>query len=485
MIRTGQEFVQSLRSGQREVWIEGVRITDVTTHPALAPSVRQLANLYDLQHDAALSPRLTYQSPTSGQPVGLSFIVPKSKDDLVRRREAFCIAAEATLGLMGRTPEFLNTTLAAFAEARDFFAKSDSRFGDNIVRYYEYVRENDLFLTHALITPQNDRSQSSSKQAEEFLHMGVVRETSEGIVIRGARMLATLGPVANEALIYPGGAPLKPGDEKHALAFAIPIDTPGLRQICRLPFAHNGNAFDHPLASNFEESDSLLVFNDVLVPWERVFIYRDIGLSNSLAATNFRNHTAHQTAVRGLAKMQLAIGVAMAVAQAVKSDVHLHVQKMLGDCLTNLELIKGCIVRSEVEAEMLPSGAFSPAFWPLQTVRTLLPYAYPKVIEILQTIGAGGLLMMPSAADFTSPIAADANKYYRGAEVSSVDRTRIYKIAWDLAGEAFGMRSLQYERYYAGDPVRNLANFYLQYDKRDCERLVDRALKLAGDPVVK
>jgi anthranilate 3-monooxygenase (FAD)/4-hydroxyphenylacetate 3-monooxygenase len=156
---------------------------------------------------------------------------------------------------------------------------------------------------------------------------------------------------------------------------------------------------------------------------------------------------------------------------------------MLGESLTHIELIKSCILRSEVEAQQTPRGAFDPAFWPLHTVRVLLPFAYPKAIETLQTIGAGGLLMMPSAADFDSPIAGDANKLYRGAAMSSVDRTRINKVAWDLAGEAFGSRALQYERYYAGDPMRNLANFYVNYDKSDCERLVERALKIAGDPV--
>ena len=127
------------------------------------------------------------------------------------------------------------------------------------------------FLTHALVQPPTDRSKASADQAEEFLHVGTVRETSEGIVIRGARMLATLGPVADEVLVY-NMPNLQPQDTKHALAFALPIDTPGLRQICREPFESGGrSAFDHPLGVHFEEPDAMMIFDDVFVPWDRVF----------------------------------------------------------------------------------------------------------------------------------------------------------------------------------------------------------------------
>jgi anthranilate 3-monooxygenase (FAD)/4-hydroxyphenylacetate 3-monooxygenase len=198
--------------------------------------------------------------------------------------------------------------------------------------------------------------------------------------------------------------------------------------------------------------------------------------------SNLRQYTAHQTAVRGLVKMETVAGVAMALAKTIKADVHLHVQQMLGELVDSLELIKGCIVRSEVEYETNERGSLRPAFRPLQTARTYMPRAYPRAIEVLQTIGAGGLLMLPSEADFTSPIAADVHKYYQGAGVPAVQRTKLFKLAWDLAGDAFGQRALQYERYYAGDPVRLMAQAYLTYDKSACQSLVDRALALAGEP---
>ena len=484
-IRTGQQYIDGVQSRAREVWLRGQRVDDVTTHPAFRAQVQSIARLYDMQHDPAHTDILTYTSPTSGDRVGTAFMVSRTLADLRKRHAAFRLFAEATFGMMGRSPDFLNTTLLAFAEARDVFDRLDTRFGDNVTRYYEYVRENDLFLTHALITPQIDRSKSSFDQADAFLHMGVVRETSEGLIIRGARMLATLGPTADEVIVYnlPG---LKPGDERHAMMFAVPMNTKGVRLICREPFDEGTRtSFDHPLASRFEEADALLVFDDVLVPWDRVFLHGNVTIANAIYPdTNLRNHTAHQTGIRGIAKLQTAIGVAIAVAEAVKANQFLHVQEMLGECIGSLELAKSCVVRAEVEYETTRSGSVRARFTPLQTLRGFLPRAYPRVIEVLQTIGAGGLLMMPTAADFASPIAADVEKYYQGAGgMAAQDRIALYKLAWDLAGEAFGMRQMQYERYYAGDPVRIVAGNYLAYEGRaELQAVVDRALALAGDP---
>jgi anthranilate 3-monooxygenase (FAD)/4-hydroxyphenylacetate 3-monooxygenase len=484
-VRTGAAFVDGLKRQPREVWLKGEQVRDVTSHPALVGPTRHIARLYDMQHEPQWRDVLTYPSPKTGEPVGTAFMMSRTIDDLRKRRGAFQAWAESSFGLLGRSPDFLNTTVMAFAESPGVFDEMGERFGRNIRNYYEYVRDNDLFLTHALITPQTDRSKASKDQADAFLHMGVVRETDDGLVMRGARMLATHGPIADELIVYhlPG---LKPGEEPYATAFAIPIGTPGLRMICREPFDEGTRStFDHPLATQFEEPDALVIFDDVLVPWERVFLHANVALANRMySETALRNHTAHQTGVRAIAKMQIAVGVAMAVAESVKSSAHLHVQEMLGEIIGYIELAKACVVRAEVEFEPTPSGTIRAGFTPLQTLRTMMSKAYPRIIEVLQIVGAGGLLMMPTAADFSSAAGNDVRRYYRGAgDVSAEDRVRIFKLAWDLAGDAFGMRAMQYERYYAGDPVRLLAGNYLSYAyKHECESLVKRALAIAGRP---
>jgi anthranilate 3-monooxygenase (FAD) / 4-hydroxyphenylacetate 3-monooxygenase len=482
-VRSGVQYLERLRKTPREVWLRGERVEDVTGHPAFRAPIQQIARLYDMQHDPAYADVLTRPGPNG--PVGTSFVPPTSYDDLVGRREAFRVWSEATLGLMGRSPDFLNTTVMAFAEEPGVFAQLGQRYADNVARYYEYVRDNDLFLTHALITPQTDRSRSSAEQADAFLHMGVVEETADGLVVRGARMLATLAPMADELIIYslPG---LRAGDERHAAVFAIPIDTPGLRLISREPFDDGTrNRFDHPLSAHFEEADSLVVFDDVLVPWDRVFLHGSVELANKLyAETNLRQHTAHQTGVRGLVKMQFITGVAMKLAQTVKIDSFLHVQHKLGELVAATETCRALIRAAETDHEASSSGnSLRCGFLPLQTLRMHLSASYPKAAEVLQTLGAGGLLMMPSAEDFGSAIGDDIARYFQGADgLDATQRVRLYKLAWDLCGDGFGQRAVQYERYYAGDPVRLHAMNYLGYDKTDAFRLVDRALALGGDP---
>src|SRR5260370_10990 len=408
-IRTGKQFIEGLKKRPRDVWVRGERVDDVTTHPPFTGAVEQLAALYDTQHDPELQDKVTYVVPETGERAGLAFMPAKSASDLRKRREAYRIWAETNFGLMGRSPDFMNVTLLAFWEARHDFAKGGQKFADNIVKYYEYIRDNDLFLSHALITPQNDRSKQSSEQAS--MHLRVVKETDSGIYVSGARMIATLGPVSDEMIMY-NLPQFKAGDEDHALIFAVPTDIEGLRQIAREPYYVEGReSYDHPLSTRFEENDSLMIFDNVFVPWARVFCYRQVELSNQLYfETALRNQTAHQTNTRALVKMQFSVGLAIAIAKSIKADQFLHVQQMLGELIGYVEHIKSALVRSEYEAEPSDVGTVRPALEPLQALRTMLPYAYPRVVEVLQTIAAGGFVLVATGPSVLSADAMPASR---------------------------------------------------------------------------
>ena len=200
--RTGRDYIRGLQERPAEVWIGGERIADVTTHPALRHGVRSIAALYDMQHDPDLKDEMTYASPTTGDPVGLSFIIPRSHQDVERRGKMMLHWARATCGMMGRSPDFLNVNFAAWAAAADYFAQNRPEFKTNILRYYEYIREHDLTLTHALINLQRSRSPSGGQTLHEDTALRVVRETDAGLVVRGSRVLATLGPIADEIAVY-------------------------------------------------------------------------------------------------------------------------------------------------------------------------------------------------------------------------------------------------------------------------------------------
>jgi aromatic ring hydroxylase len=296
--------------------------------------------------------------------------------------------------------------------------------------------------------------------------------------VRGAKMLATHGPTADELLVYPRPG-LREGEERYVLAFGIPTATPGLRFICREPFDTGGQSqWDHPLGARFEEPDAVCVFDDVLIPWDRVFLYNDVKMGNALfAQASIRNHTGHQTAIRGLAKCQLLTGIAIAMTRTVKSDVFLHVQEQLGELLGYLQLIEGAILMAEQKAEPTGRGALRPDYAPLQALRYHLPKMYERMVQVTQVVSAGGLLINPTQADLQSEIGPDIARYYCGAGVDADKRIQLSKLAWDATGTQFGQRMLQYERYYAGDPVRVGASYYLDHDVAPLLAQVERALK--------
>ncbi|MBM7583775.1 anthranilate 3-monooxygenase (FAD)/4-hydroxyphenylacetate 3-monooxygenase [Bacillus pakistanensis] len=490
-IRTGAQYIEGVKSRQPEVWLGGRKVTDVYNEDVFRQPIHEIANLYDIQNDPTYKDEITYLCEESGERYSHAFKVPKTYEDLKARSKLFEIWARATFGLMGRTPDFLNVTVTSMASNTWFLDQYNPEWSKNMINYYEYIRDHDLFLTHAIINPQNDRSKASHEQEEDFTHLGVVEERPDGIIVRGAKMLATLAPITDEVIIYsfPG---FQPGDEKHAIAFALPIDTPGLRIICREPMQDGKRSvFDHPLASRYEEMDALLVFNDVFVPSDRIFINQNIEAANLLyPKTGIGQQPAHQSGVRGLIKLQFAAEVAARVADSIGVDGYLNVQTQLGELMQSVEAIRALLRVAEYEYETTSQGEVRPAGLPLETIRGMLPKLYPRAIEIIQTIGAGGLLMSPTGADFEHPeLRADVEKYYVGREgISSQDRVQLFKLAWDLCGEAFGQRLLQYERYYSGDPLRRLGRFYAGFKRQNSFPLVDEALKgsrdLEGQPTI-
>jgi 4-hydroxyphenylacetate 3-monooxygenase oxygenase component len=470
--RTGKEYLDGLKDN-REIWLGNERIADVTTHPALQRGAETLARLYDLQAEPALHELMTYPSPSSGKPVGRSFQPPYSIDDLAARRRMIKVWADATYGLMGRTPDFLNVTITLFAMRRDFFAQDGAQYADNVLRYYEYAREHDLCLTHTLVNPQIDRSRPASQQRETDLAMRKVGENAQGIMVRGARMLATLAPYSDEIAVYPYAA-LQPDEDDYALVFCLPMATPGLRFICRDSFDRGGSRFDHPL-SRFEEMDCVVIFDDVLVPWERVFVNANAKLYNTLMPTiGTMAHTGQQIAIKNIAKCEFLIGVAQRIIETIGIDGFLHVQEKMGELITYLETIKACVYAAEAQATPGPGGIMYPSMDALHCSRNLFPKWYPRMVEILQLLGAGGFMMIPSEAALDGPLGETIARYYQGAKGTARERIQLFRLAWDLVGEAVGSRQELYERFFSGDPIRNLAARYRMYDLSACVAHVDR-----------
>ena len=453
--RTGAEYIKGLQNQEREIWLRGERVKDVTTHPGLANGVRAIAVLYDLQHDPALRDEMTYVSPTSRERVGLSFVIPRTRQELERRGAMMLRWARTTCGMMGRSPDFMNVTFAAWAAAGDYFARGRPQFGQNMRRYYEYISEHDLTLTHSLINLQRSRTVSGVFNLEAGTALQVVRETDAGIVVHGARILATLGPLADEIAVYsPRVARHTESHSPFALNFAISCGTPGLKFLCRESFDLGRSHFEHPLGSRFEEMDCVVFFDDVLVPWERVFLLGDVDLLNGTAtATHSMTHTAHQGAAKNIAKCEFVLGVALLMTKTL-GNAHLpHSEERLGELMLYTELMKACMRAAEADAQLDEWGVMCPAALPAESTRNLFMTAYPRMVEILQLLGSSSFMITPSEADFSGPLAPEIEQYLATDTATARERVKLFRLAWDIAGSAFGSRQVLYERFFASDPL--------------------------------
>jgi 4-hydroxyphenylacetate 3-monooxygenase len=478
--RTGQDYITGLQERPPEVWIGGERVADVTTHPALRNGVRSIAALYDMQYHPDLKDEMTYVSPTTGDPVGLSFIIPRRQHDVERRGQMMLHWARATCGMMGRSPDFLNVNFAAWAAAADYFAQNRPEFKTNIVRYYEHIREHDLTLTHSLINLQRQRSPLGGQHLSADTALRVVRETDAGIVVKGSRVLATLGPISDEIAVYsPRLRKMDEGDSPYALNFSIPCNTQGVQFLCRESFDLGRSRFDHPLGSRFEEMDAIVFFDDVLVPWERVFLLGDVDLVNDTAvATGSHIHTAHQGAAKNIAKSELVLGVALLMAETLGSTQVPHIQERLAELMVHTEVMKASLRAAEADAKLDRWGVMCPAGLPLEVIRTLFMNVYPRMVEILQLLGSSSLMIIPSEADFQSVLKPKIEQYLATDTASARERVKLFRLAWDIACSAFGGRQVLYERFFAGDPMNRAQFLYSIYPK---EAVKERIRELLAD----
>jgi 4-hydroxyphenylacetate 3-monooxygenase len=477
--RTGQQYIDGLRAQEREVWLGGERVRDVTRHPGLSGGVKAIARLYDMQHDPALKKVMTYKSPATGERVGRSFSNPKTRDELETRQKMMLNWARSTCGMMGRSPDFMNVTFAAWGAAADFFGEKRPEFGDNMRRYVDFLRENDVTLTHSLINLQRSRNPSGMFNLEEGTALEVKKETSAGIIVHGARILATLGPLSDEIAVYsPRLARHSDDHSPFAVNFSIPCGTQGLKFLCRDSFDLGRSHFDHPLGSRFEEMDCIVFFDNVLVPWERVFLLYDVERLNATPhVTHSTAHSAQQGAAKNLAKCEFILGIALLMTEALGNKHLPHTEERIGELMLYTELMRSCNRAAEADAALDQWGVMCPAILPVESTRNLMMTAYPRMIEILHLLGSSSFLLTPSEADFKGPLRPEIEQYLTTDTVGAEERVKLFRLAWDVAGNAFGSRQVLYERFFASDPLTRARAMAAIYPKGE---VMERVLEFLG-----
>jgi 4-hydroxyphenylacetate 3-monooxygenase len=476
-VRTGSEYLKSLDDG-RHVVIDGEVVGKVPSHPAFAGVCRTIARLYDqMSADRGV---ITYASPTDGQAVSVAHMIPRSQEALKARRLGLARVAEQSYGFLGRGPEHVAGFIAGFASAPHVFARADRRFGDNVQRFHAKIRDQHLYVSYTIVPPQIDRSRPAHQQAEPHLAAGVVEERDDGIVIRGAQMLGTAAAIA-DYLFLSCIQPLGPGDEPHALSLVLPINAPGLRLYARRGYAvGQPSVYDYPLSTRFDESDALAVFHDVFIPWENVFVYRDL----ALVRAQFFETPAHvlgnsQAQIRLASKVKFLAGLAVKIAAANGIDKLPSVQWQLGELASLASVVEGMVLAAEAAAVTNADGVVHPHPRFLYGAMALQGQLYPRLIQILRELAGAGFLQVPSSVrDLKNPeTAPDLRRFIRSPGLDALARIKLFKLAWEAVGSEFAGRHQQYEIFYAGAPhvVKNYA--YLNYDFGDALSLVEDCLK--------
>ena len=475
-VRSGEQYLAGLRD-DRDVWIHGTRVDDVTSHPGLGRGAHTLAGFMDRQSDPEFQDRITYVE--DGKRYAMSFLKPKSADDVKRRGDAFYEWATWSNGMFGRTPDYKNASMTAFAASAEFLAQGRPEFAENMRSYYDHVRNHDKVLTHTLVNPTFNHAQYQAGKYDDKVALHVVRETDAGIVVSGARLLATLGPHADEIEVFPSTLLTASEDNlPFAFAFAIPVATPGVRLICRDSYDQEQSHFDAPLASRFEEMDAVVVFNDVLVPWERVFMYREPLLCNrAFAETNAVIHMMHQVACGKLAKAEFIVGLLCAMARATGKDKDGAVKTQIAEAMMMTESVRALRFSAEAQAHEDQYGNFMPLRRPLDTSRNLFPKMYPRLVELVQLLGSSSLMATPCDADFSGDIAGDVGQYFQTQNLDSRSRVGLYRLAHDVAVSGFGNRQVLYERFFFGPQALMASIYYDLYDKDEAIARVESLLE--------
>jgi 4-hydroxyphenylacetate 3-monooxygenase len=482
-LRTGAKYLAQLNDG-RQVIYDGEVVTDVATHPAFRGAARSIAGLWDTAADPANRDLMTYTSPKTGKPVLRCYHIPQTPADLPPGRRMLQRWAEQTFGLMGRSPDHVAGFFAGFAAKPSFFATAGQHFADNLTAFYEHARDNHLYISYALVPPQIDRSKPSHAQSDPTLCAGVIKERDDGIVLHGAQQLATGAPLS-DYLFLSNIRPQLPGDENYAISVAIPINAPGLRVYLRRSYATSvTTAFDYPLSSRFDETDAMITLDNVFVPWERVFIYRNIALCrDQWTQTPAHSYGNYQAQIRYATKLRFLLGVMKHHCEITGVDAIPAGQAQLGEMAALASIIEMMIEAQESRATV-EDGVVWPSRTALYAVMALQADLNPKLIDLARDLSSSGMIMLPSSRlDFDNPDAArDLERYVASPGYTSQRRVALLKLAWDLIGSEFAGRHQQYEKFYGGPSMTNKLHLYRNYDFAGAKAFAEAACDLSAMP---
>ncbi|MEK5032552.1 4-hydroxyphenylacetate 3-hydroxylase N-terminal domain-containing protein [Paenibacillus sp. FSL R7-0302] len=471
-IKTGSQYIERIDQQNINIFYKGTRIEGpLSKHPAFQGLLQTQAEMYNMQCDERYLAQMTYPSPATGEPVGLSFLPPKNAEDLQRRRKMIELWSSCHHGFLGRSPDYMNTALMSLFTAADILEELNPKFAENLRKYYAYCRDHDITLSHAFIQPQASKISGQLDATEDSIAAKVVEINDEGMIVTGAFMMATQGATCDEMLVFPTPSPsFVDDDNPFAFAFAVPNDLHGMTFFCRESYAAS-SAYDHPLSSRYEEMDTLVIFDRVLIPHDRVFYYGDeMYCSRLFGESHFHTHLAHQINTRYIAKTEFFLGLLESLAEEQNIIPEPHTIQPISRTITYLETFKALRLASEIGASPDKFGYLVPDKGPLLASSVHFSEFYPELIEMVQNLSSSGLIMILSESDFDTSAGAYLSQYLKGTASEARFRNALFRLAWELGAGAFGGRQIQFERLFFGSSHTLAWRMYNSYDNHESFR---------------
>jgi 4-hydroxyphenylacetate 3-monooxygenase len=474
--KNGTEHLASLRDG-RAVYIDGELVPDVTTHRAFRNSVASAASLYDFQARPENLELMTFAPEGANRRINRAWQMPRSYAEMVSRRRALTAWAECSYGFMGRSPDHLASALVGQRMGLEVFERGGRDRAQAFADYFEYASTSDLFLTYVIINPQANRSKDWGDQDEDLVAR-IVDEDSSGVTIRGAKMMGTSSIMANEIFVA-NLQPLRPGEEQLAFSCALEMNSKGLQVLSRKSYEAGAvSVYDNPISSRFDENDAVIYFDDVKVPWDRLFVNRDVDLCRA----QFHDTPGHifqnyQSQIRLVVKLKFLVGLAHKLTETIGTSNMPQVREQLGRLAANAGMVEAMLHGMEA------SGEHYGKFWipnrhHLYSSQVVTQELYPKTINVIRELAGGAFIMLPSSyLDWgNSTIAPIIRKTQRSAVLDPEEKVKFLKAAWDAIGSEFGSRHTQYEMFYAGAQFVTAGHSFRTYAWDDAELLVKALL---------
>ncbi len=460
MIKTGDCYRQSIRDG-REVYINGERVDDVTAHRQFKPLVDIRARIYDMQHEEATRDIMTYDA--GGERFAVGNRIPRVVEHWQEKRSAVDTVMRDIGGVVTRVGDETVGEMWSLADGADLLNQIDPRFGENIIRHIERAVRDDPFHVSANTDPKGDRSLRPQDQDPDML-THVVRETDAGIIIRGAKY-ETAAAYANQAFLKPtianwGDATIS----DYALGCIVPMNAPGVKHICRAGFKRDGNERDYPLSARFDEIDTLMILDDVLIPWEDVLFYRHTRAAAFIRATLHR-YSAMPFVQRLITYADMMIGTALWNVRQTGLEKQPAVQEKLAQLAVYREGINAHLTAAIMLGEKSPAGFLMPNQSLLMTGRVHACANLPAMMHLARELCGGQICITPDTAEFDAKETAPwLNKFYTINERwLAEDRRKLLAFARDLLNSGYAGHRLTFHLFAQSPPFAHLAAVYRNF----------------------